>query len=90
MLISFSNVPLVIAGLLTLFIFALHAAGAFFDGKIRTLATYAELLLHVAVMVLLFFAEAKFDLVVAFVMASLVVYCALNYASYVISKRRGK
>lgn len=87
MIISFSNTPFVLACIVGVLIIASHCVGAFILGRVARLSSYIGLALHPFLLICLFLAGAGMDLAVASLMASVLVYSALSYASYL---RRNK
>lgn len=90
MIISFNNIPFVLFCICAVFAVALHVASTFLKGRIAIVTTYANIILHLGMFILLFFAGAELDFAVATFMASVTVYVALSYASYLISKREAE
>ena len=90
MIISFTNIPFVLFCVCAAFAIALHVASTFFKGKAAMAATYVNVVLHLGIFVLLFFAGAGLDLAVATFMASVAIYLALSYAFYLVSKREAE
>ena len=86
MIISFSNIPLVAAIVISVLILALHVLPLLLYRWQRCMRG-AAVLLHVPLIILLFFAGASFDLAVLFLMVSVFIYLALNYLSQRIGKK---
>lgn len=89
MIISFSNTPLVLACICGLFILTSHCVSAFCTGNTAKWATPLGVLLHVVASLLLFFAGAELDLLVACILFSVLVYSLLNYVAYLNGKKGG-
>ena len=87
MIISFSNAPFVLACVCALLVLASHFASAFFGRRIARYATPLGAVLHLPLLVLLFFAGAELDLFVLFILASVFVYSLLSLVSYKIGKK---
>ena len=87
MIISFSNTPLVIAAVCALVILGAHVSSAFLGRNIARWLTVFAAVLHLPLCVLLFFAGAELDLLVAFVLLSTLVYTLASYLAYL--KRGG-
>lgn len=90
MIISFSNAPFVLACVCALLVLASHFASAFFGRRIARYATPLGAVLHLPLLVLLFFAGAELDLFVAVLLASVLVYSLLNYVSYKKGQKGGR
>ena len=90
MIISFSNAPFVLACVCALLVLASHCASAFFGCKIARYATPVGAVLHLPLLVLLFFAGAELDLFVAVLLASVLVYSLLNYVAYKKGQKGGR
>jgi predicted MFS family arabinose efflux permease len=86
MIISFSNTPLVIAAVLGLAILVGHVLSAFYPSRWARVLTPIGILLHVGALVLLFFAGASFDLLVACLLVSVFVYSLSEYIARGIGK----
>lgn len=87
MIISFSNTPFVLACVCGIFILAAHCVQVFGGRDITRFTTPVSALLHVALAVLLFFAGAEFDLLVACILFSVLVYSLVGYISYIKDKK---
>ena len=89
MIISFSNVPFVFAVIVGALIIVAHVFPLFVKGNIARWTTVFGAILHPVYFILMFFAGAAFDLVVALLLASVFVYTLLGYISHSVNKRRG-
>ena len=86
MIISFSNIPFVLACITGALILASHVASAFGDRLYRKLATLLGAVLHAVFFILFFLAGAKLDLAVTVLMASVLVYSVISYVAYIKEK----
>ena len=87
MIISFSNTPILLACILGVLILASHCVGAFLRGRVARFASYIGVALHPLLLICLFLGGSKMDIAVASLMASVLVYSALNYASYLMRSK---
>lgn len=87
MIISFSNIPFVLACAVGALIVLTHCASAFLQGGLSRFATMVGVGLHLFAFVLLFFAGAELDVLVTCLMVSVFVYTLLNYVSYLMNKK---
>ena len=86
MIISFSNIPLVLASFVGVLIFASHVLSAFGKEGIRKIATLVGAFLHLVFFILFFLAGAELDLAVVALMASVLAYSVMNYVAYLKEK----
>jgi hypothetical protein len=86
MIISFSNIPLVLACLVGVLIFTSHALSAFGKEEVRRIATLVGAFLHAVFFILFFLAGAEIDLAAAALMASVLSYSVMSYVAYLKGK----
>jgi hypothetical protein len=88
MIISFSNIPLVLACVVGALILGAHVSSAVLKGRTARFGAFFAIFLHLALFVLLFFAGAEMSVMVLAFMASLFVYTLAEYISYRIKSGR--
>ena len=87
MIISFSNAPFVLACVCALLVLVSHCASAFFGRRIARYATPVGAVLHLPLLVLLFFAGAELDLMVLALMVSVFTSALVGYLTYLNGKK---
>ena len=87
MIISFSNIPFVLACVVGALIALTHCASAFLKGALSRVMTKIGVALHLCAFLLLFFAGAELAVLVMCLMASVFIYTLLNYVSYLMNKK---